>query len=818
MQSSGASLVCDHCLLLVQERDAVFEAGPLGKKVFCCTACRAIHRMIREEGLQDFYRTRDWGSAGIPEPLRDQRSAIQQDVADAEERLRPFIRGEGMVKEAEVLIDGIRCASCVWLNEKVLERTTGVLAARVNFATHGAFVRWDSARTSLSLILGRLRSIGYLARPYTPAVREAAFREQDRDLLVRFGTAAFFSMQLMLISFGLYAGFFQGIDPASKRWLAFLSFLLTTPVLFYSGYPFLSGAFRGLHNRTLNMDVLISLGAVSSYLLSIRNVLSGGEVYFDTSAMIITLILLGRFLENSAKRKASSAVSRLMALQPQEARVVRAGERIMLSVSSVVRGDRVEVRPGEKVPLDGIVIEGRSEIDESLVTGESLPVEKTIGSTVFGGSLNGLGSLVIEVTGVGRETMLARIARLVESAQAATAPIQRVADRVSAWFIPLVLIAAAGTWWHWSGRTGAGEPILNAVAVLVIACPCALGLATPVAILAGTSCASRKGILIKGGEALERLRSINAMMLDKTGTVTTGKMEVTEIRNAEFGMREEKIDLLQYAASVEQRSEHLVGAAIVRYAKEKRTDLLDVKNFEAKPGRGVQALVQGSLIRVGTRRFLEEAGMLVDAGIISEAGALETDGKAVVWIAKDNTLLGFISVKDEPKPDAVQTTERLRELGIDVTMITGDNQNTAESVGKAVGVRNVIAGVLPAGKVEEVQRLRRAGKVVAMVGDGINDAPALAAADVGMAMASGTDIAAESSSVVLMRPDLSCVVQAIDISQRTFRIIRQNLFWAFAYNIAAIPLAMAGILSPIVAAAAMAASSVTVVLNSLRLR
>lgn len=817
MADHAGSRLCDHCLLPVPERDAVFAAGAEGEKVFCCTACRSIHRMIREEGLQDFYSTRDWRSAGIPEQLRDQSCSLQQDLADDEERLKPFIRGESFVKEAEVLIEGIRCASCVWLNEKVLERTPGVLAARVNFATHGAFVRWDSAKTSLRQILGRLRSIGYLARPYTPAAREAFLREQNRDLLIRFGTAAFFSMQLMLISFGLYAGFFQGMDPASKRWLSFLSGLFTTPVLFYSGYPFLSGAFRGLRNRTLNMDVLISLGALSSYTLSIRNTLFGGEVYFDTSAMIITLVLVGRFLENAAKQRASQAVSRLAALQPQEARVVRAGERITLSVSGIVKGDRVEVRPGERVPVDGIVLEGRSEIDESLVTGESLPVEKIAGSAVIGGSINGLGSLLIEVTVIGRETLLARIARLVESAQAASAPIQRVADRISAWFIPLVVFAAAVTWWYWSGKT-AGEPLLNAIAVLVIACPCALGLATPVAILTGTSSASRHGVLIKGGEALERLRSVDTVVLDKTGTVTTGKMEVVGLRIADLGSRIDGHEILQYAASAEQRSEHLVGSAIVRYAKEQGTAFPDIRDFEAKPGKGVQARVKGALVLVGTRNYLEESGVSVDAGAIREAGTLEGDGKAVVWVAMDRKPLGFISLKDEPKPDAAQAIERLRQLGIDVTMITGDNQSTAESVAKTVGIRNVISGVLPADKVEEIQKLRRAGRVVAMAGDGINDAPALAAADVGMAMAAGTDIAAESASVVLMRSDLMSVVKAIEISRHTFSIIRQNLFWAFAYNVAAVPLAMAGVLSPIVAAAAMAASSVTVVMNSLRLR
>ena len=445
------SLVCDHCLLPVTDSEAVFDDQPSGRTVFCCHACRSIFRMINEEGLGDFYRRREWSTRGIPETLRN-ADPVALDISSTDpseqpeaESLLPFIRGEGDLKEAELMVDGIRCASCVWLNEKVLERTPGVVSARLNFATHRARVKWDRRKISLARIIARMRSIGYLARPYTPAAREEILRKQNHDLLIRLGTAAFFSMQLMLFSIGLYAGFFQGIEPRIKNWLEFAAFLVCTPVLFYSGWPFLRGALRGIQNRALNMDVLISLGALSAYLLSVHHMIYGGEVYFDTAAMIITLVLLGRFLENSAKRSASQAVARLLALQPQDARTVRECVRVMVSTNAVKRGDLLEVRPGEKVPLDGTITEGTTEVDESLVTGESRPVEKSPGSEVIGGSVNGLGTITMVVTRTGQETTLSQIAMLVESAQGAAAPIQRVADRISAYFIPLVLSIAAAT-------------------------------------------------------------------------------------------------------------------------------------------------------------------------------------------------------------------------------------------------------------------------------------------------------------------------------------------------------------------------------------
>jgi P-type Cu2+ transporter len=826
----SSSLLCDHCMLPVTDRDAVYDDHPAGRKVFCCRACNAIYRMIQEEGFGDFYRKRYWSSPGIPEVLKS--GGESADVAQSgEPGSADFIREDGDIREADLVIDGIRCASCIWLNELVLERTEGVISARINFATHRAVVRWDSKTINLARILSRLRSIGYVALPYSVSAHDEALQRQGRDLLIRLGTAFFFSMQLMLYSIALYAGFFQGIDPMTKKWLEAAAFGVSTPVLFYSGGPFLAGAWRGIRNRALNMDVLISIGALAAYGVSIAHMLFGGEVYFDTAAMIITLVLLGRYLEHAARRSASQAVGKLLSLQPREARVVRGAERRMVPVSEVVKGDHLEVRPGERIARDGTVLEGVSEADESLVTGESKPVDKEPGSSVIGGTMNGLGVLLMEVTRTGQETVLAQIIRLVENAQSAAAPIQRLADRVSAYFIPVILAVAAATFGYWSMQGGGNSAaaMLSAVSVLVIACPCALGLATPVAILAGTGRAARRGILIKGGDVLERMRAVRVVVFDKTGTLTTGKMGVEEVwsvgskigmRNAECGVRNEEreSELLQLAASAEQASEHLLGAAIVNHAKDQGVELLPAGDFRALPGQGVRATVDGKRIFVGKKEMLGGEGVHIPSDAEEAAQQLEEQGMTVVFVARAGKLIGYIALMDAPRSEASATVNRFKKLGMDVMMITGDNEATAHVVASGMGIEKVLAGVLPGGKADAVRQIRRQGKAVAMVGDGINDAPALAAADVGIAMSSGSDVAIESAGVVLVRRDLETAVEAFEISRKTLRIIKQNLFWAFFYNVAAVPLAVSGMLVPVVAAAAMVVSSVSVVTNSLRAR
>ncbi len=807
--TSETMLQCDHCMLPVKSGEALTEDAGGGKKIFCCHACRSIYRMIQQEGLGDFYAKRTWTSFGIPEPVRR---------GSTETRLSEFEGTEGAITgESDLLIDGIRCASCVWLNEKVLERTPGVLSARVNFATHRALVRWDPTKTSAEAILARIRSIGYLPHPYTPAALEQSLHRMNRDLLIRFGTAAFFSMQLMTISFALYAGYFQGIDAGTKRLLEALSFVLSTPVVLYAGWPFFTGAWRGLRHGTLNMDALIVLGSCSAYGLSVFHMAFGGEVYFDTAVMIITLVLLGRYLENSAKQRASLAVSRLVALQPEEGRVVRNGERIVVPTSAIRRGELLEVRPGEKIPLDGVVREGTSEVSEALISGESLPRPKEVGSAVIGSSLNGLGTILVEVTRTGPDTVISRIAALVERAQAASAPIQRLADRISAYFIPFIMLLAGASFWYWHSSVPHGKAVLIAVSVLVISCPCALGLATPVAILAGTGSAARKGILIKGGDILERMQKVDTVLLDKTGTLTTGDLRVVEaIPSDPGGVPTE--ELLQYAASVEQGSEHLLGNAIVRHARAESISLLPCHAFQAVPGKGASGMVNGMQVHVGKAGLIEEAGIVIPDAMRVRSMGLEEGGRTAVYVSRGRDVIGIIGLMDVPKADTAEAVLRLGKAHIAAIMITGDNPQTAKAIGMNTGISRVLAGVLPGEKAKEVLELRRAGKVVAMVGDGINDAPALASADVGIAMASGSDVAVESAHVVVLRSDLTGVADAFELARRTFRVIRQNLFWAFFYNICAIPLAMAGILSPIVAAAAMSVSSVTVVINSLRLK
>jgi Cu2+-exporting ATPase len=806
---------CDHCMLPIGEGGAVHEDWPTGRKTFCCHACRSIYRMIQEEGLGDFYAKRKWTSFGIPEALRE--PAADNDQGITVSTLDRPSTDAAAVEEMDLLIDGIRCASCIWLIERLLERTCGVISARINFATHRAVIKWDPGATTSEAILSRMRSVGYLPQPYSPAAFEEALQRQNRDLLTRFGTAAFFSMQLMTISFALYAGYFQGIDASVKNLLEMVSLLLSTPVVLYAGWPFIQGAWRGVRNGSLNMDALIVLGSWSAYGLSLHHMRTGGEVYFDTSVMIITLVLLGRYLESSAKKRASFAVSRLLALQPQNARIVTDAGTVIVPTSSVRAGSRLEIRPGERVPLDGIVRKGASDINESLVTGESVPRPVSNGSRVIGGTLNGLGTIEVEVTSAAGGTVLSQIAHLVEKAQASSAPIQRLADRLSAYFIPVIILLAAASFWYWRYEVPQGKALLIAVSVLVISCPCALGLATPVAILAGTGSAARRGILIKGGDILERLHKVDTIVLDKTGTITTGKLTVVEVWTGTDGILSPG-ELLQIAASVERSSEHLIGSAIVSSAKEAGMSLLPAGSFRAFPGQGAYAEVGGLPVLVGKADLLRQESIDIPAIVLERAAHLERQGRTVVYIARGRVVLGIIALMDTPKRDAAAAVARLKRRNIKISLITGDNAATAAAIGRTIGIERILSGVMPENKADEIMKLRRTGGVVAMIGDGINDAPALASSDVGIAMASGSDIAVDSAHIVLLRSDMQSVADALDLSCRTFRVVRQNLFWAFFYNATAVPLAMAGVLTPIVSAAAMSVSSVTVVLNSLRLK
>ena len=806
-------LRCDHCLVVFPEREAVREGESGAEKVFCCAGCRGIYRLIREEGLFAFYAARHWGEAGLPAP---------PDAAVEVEAFRPALRAlDDGLSELDVYVEGIRCASCVWLNERILSRTPGVRYARVNYATHRARIRFDPATTRLEAVLSRIRAAGYLPKPYGETEGQAAQRRETRDLLVRLGTAGFLSSQLMVFSIALYAGYFQGIESSTRRLLEWVALGLTLPVYFYAGEPFLRNTMRGFAHRRLNMDALIALGAGSALAYSAWQMWRGGEVYFDTAAMIVTLVLVGRYVEAAAKGRASEAVARLAALQPREARRMEPGpdgapRARRVAVSELRPGDRVEVIPGERVPADGVVRGGSSEVDESLVTGESHPVRKEPGSAAIGGTVNLHGSFVLEVARTGAETVLAGIVRAVETAQSERPRIQAVADRVVGVFVPGILVAAAGTAaWHLFRGVPAATALMTGVSVLVIACPCALGLATPLAVLLATGVASARGLLVKGGDVFEAASRVGDVLLDKTGTVTRGRPALREVVPLDGSTPEEALRL---AAAVERLSEHSLGRAVAEGARALPGTLPEARGFRAHPGRGVEAEVGGERVRVGSRPFLRAASVAIEAGAEERARAFEEAGDTVAFLAVGERARALLVVSDLLRPEAEGVLAELRGLRLHPMLLSGDNRRTTAAVAARLGISEASGELTPLEKRERVASLQREGRRVLAVGDGVNDAPALTQADVGVAMSRGTDVTMESAAAVLVRDDLRLLPDLVALSRRTYRIIRQNLFWAFFYNVVAIPLAMAGALHPIVAAGAMAASSVFVVGNSLRIR
>jgi Cu2+-exporting ATPase len=811
----AATLRCDHCLVEFPARDAVRDVVGGAERVFCCGGCRGVYRLVQEEGLGAYYETRRWEGPG--EPLGEGAPGL--DLA----AFREAVHTEGGEATLQAYVDGIRCASCVWLVERVLARTPGVSSARVNYATHRARIRWDPSRLGLEEVLGRITAAGYRPKPWSEGAGEAARRAEAKDLLVRLGTAAFLASQLMIYQAALYAGYFQGIDPSTRKLMEWISLGLTLPVYFYSGAPFLSATARGLRRGSLGMDALVAVGAGAALVYSVWQMLRGGEVYFDTATMIPTLVLLGRYVEAAAKGRASEAVARLARLAPREARRLVRGpegrdERRSVPVSEIVIGDRVEIVPGERVPLDGRVVEGASEVDESLVTGESRPVAKGPGSEVIGGTVNLHGALAVEVTRVGKDTVLAGIVRAVEEAQESRPRIQAVADRVVGIFVPAMLALAAGTSLFWLTR---GAPldraVMTGISVVVIACPCALGLATPIAVIVATGVATARGILVRRGDVLERAARATDVLLDKTGTVTRGRPVLREVVPLVPGLAGDAA--LGLAAAVEARSEHHVGRAVVEAARALPAPAapLAVTGFRALPGRGVAARVDEAAVRVGNRLLLAEGGIALPDGADERARALEARGETVVFLSREGEVAALLSVADPVRAEAEGAVAGLRSAGLRVRIASGDTKLTTGAVAAGLGLE-ALAEVTPVAKRDLVAGLQAEGRRVIFVGDGINDAPALTQAEVGVAMGRGSDVTMESADAVLVRDDLRLLPDLVRLSRRTYAVIAQNLFWAFFYNAVAIPLAMAGVLHPIVAAAAMAASSLFVVGNSLRLR
>ncbi len=742
------------------------------------------------------------------------------------------------VKKSIFPVSGMTCAACVARVEQALNKVPGVITANVNLATEKATVEYIDS-THITDLQKAVKNAGYELGAEATRLDDVstATHREIKVLRNRLLLAAFLGITIMVI---MWAPDFMG--------KAFLLWALATPIQFWAGWRFYRGAWGAIKHRTADMNTLIAVGTSAAYFYSAVAVIAPSlftinniapNLYFDTSAMIITLILFGRFLEARAKGQTSAAIQKLIGLQPKTATVIREGKEHNIPIDDVQVGDFVLVRPGERIPVDGVIREGHSSIDESMISGESIPVDKETGDEVIGATINKTGSFQFEVTKVGKETTLARIIRLVEEAQGSKAPIQRLADIIASYFVPIVIAIAIITFiiWYFVGPPPAITfAMLNFVAVLVIACPCAMGLATPTAIMVGTGKGAENGILIRSAEALERSQKIDTLLMDKTGTLTKGEPEVTDISSVPAYKRQE---IIQIAASAEHGSEHPLGQAIVRLAVKEKLKLKKVTNFNAIPGQGIEASLDGKRILLGNLRMMKEHGLSIDQ-LRNEANHLREQGKTVMFLTVNQDTVGIIALADTIKPNTQAVIESLDKMGIEVIMITGDNQRTAESIAHEASIKNVLAEVLPEHKAQEIQRLQRQGKVVGMVGDGINDAPALAQADVGIAIGTGTDIAMETGDITLISGDLSGVATAISLSKRTVRTIKQNLFWAFAYNTALIPIAAGvlflafgqtgvpqglrfilgnfGFLNPILAAGAMAASSLTVVLNSLRLR
>lgn len=809
------------CGMDVNEKHAAGSSVYKGQNYyFCSTMCQQKFNENPEKYLK-------------PEAGQDKRDSQEHPAAMLKNLLDPIDMKNVSYDRIDLPIGGMSCASCAATIEQGLADLKGVEKVNVNFATEKATIEYLPTKTNLEEIKHAIEATGY-------KVLGAPSLEQDIDQEKEIREKEYKKLKTKF-SAGLILGFLVLLG-SMRHWFPwvpeFLSnfyvlWAIATPVQFWIGGQFYRGAWGAFKHRRADMNTLIAVGTSAAYLYSVAATLvpsffyAGGidpVVYFDTSAMIIVLILFGRLLEARAKGQTSDAIKKLAGLQPKSARIIRDGREIDIPVKEVLKGDMVVVRPGEKIPVDGTVKEGRSAVDESMISGESLPVQKGPGSEVISATINKTGSFRFQATKVGKDTVLAQIIKLVEAAQGSKAPIQRLADVISGYFVPVVILIAILTFIIWLGfgpKPSLTLALLNFVAVMIIACPCALGLATPTAVMVGTGKGAENGILIKGGESLETAHKLDTIVFDKTGTLTKGEPEITEIITVKDFSENE---ILTFAASAEKVSEHPLGEAFIREAKARKIDLQDPKHFNAIEGHGVEASVKGTKILLGNIKLMQDRNISL-LGLETKAEELAQDGKTPIFVAFSGQIAGLVGIADTLKDSSIHAVQRLKEMGIEVVMLTGDRKKTAEAIARKAGIDLVIPEVLPEDKVQEIKKLQSQGKRVAMVGDGINDAPALAQADVGIAIDSGTDVAMEAADITLLKGDLHGVAAAIELSKKTISTIKQNLFWAFFYNTAGIPIA-AGILypflgillNPIFASAAMAFSSVSVVSNSLRLR
>lgn len=748
----------------------------------------------------------------------------QTTVIDFEEKVEKL--GYSVAHDKQTFdISGMTCAACANKIEKRLNKMDGVQNATVNFALENVAVEYDEGQVTVNEMIEAVKKLGYTLN--VQSSKEETENNKDEEIRHQTGKFIFsailtFPLLWTMVTHFEFTSFIYSPDMLMNPWV---QLALAAPVQFIVGAQFYKSAYKSLKNGSANMDVLVALGTSVAFFYSIflgyEWQVSGQagmpDLYFEAAAVIITLILLGKLFEVRAKGRTGQAIQKLLGMQAKTARVIRNGEEQEIAVEEVIVGDSVIVRPGEKIPVDGDIVKGESAVDESMITGESIPVDKKPGDVTIGSTINKNGLLTVEATKVGKDTALSQIVKVVEEAQGSKADIQRVADRVSGVFVPVVIgiaLVTALIWYFFVAPGDLRSALVPAITVLVIACPCALGLATPTSVMAGSGRAAELGVLFKGGEYLEHTRDLNTIILDKTGTVTKGEPELTDVHPEEGFSKEE---VLMLVASAENNSEHPLAEAIVRGTKEQGIEIKPSDNFEAIPGYGIKADIDGKIVYVGTRKLMSQQDIDITS-VESYMEQLESDGKTAMLIGVDNQLAGIVAVADTVKETSKTAIKRLHDQGLEVIMLTGDNQRTADAIGREVEIDRVIAEVVPEEKADQVRQLQQEGKKIAMVGDGVNDAPALAVADIGMAIGTGTDIAIEAADITLMRGDLNSVADSVQLSSKTMRNIKQNLFFAFFYNSASIPIAAAGFLAPWVAGAAMAFSSVSVVLNALRLQ
>ncbi|OUR74365.1 copper-translocating P-type ATPase [Methylophaga sp. 41_12_T18] len=801
---------CYHCALPVEKLGLFTHLVGGLEREFCCFGCQTVCQTIYNSGLQSFYQKMPEGETSTP-PVTpsDELSSYDSDEIQVD-----YVDSLAEERTIHLLVEGIHCAACVWLIEHSLAKQSGIVSAEVNLTAKRLRLRWNNTATNLSTLLRALAMIGYIGVPFDPDTAEDALAKRHRGLLYRMAFAGFAAMNLMWISIALYAGADQG---EFRNWFQWIGCMIATPTLLYAGYPFLRNAVIGLRRRYLTMDLPIAIGATATYCYSVYITSTSsqtGDVYFDTVVNFLFVILVGRYLEAISKREALSATRRLLELQPKLATVIINKNPKIVPVRLVKIGDQVLIKPGEKIPVDGSILDGNTAVDESMLTGESIAVAKVAGDNVVAGSINGEGAITVQAEQVLRNTALAKIVTLMEDAQTSKAPIQSLADRVVPWFVLITLSLATLTFVYWY-QTDFEIALLAATSVLIITCPCAFGLATPMSVAVATGVGSSRGILIKQGAALESLSQVSHIVFDKTGTLTDGNLRLVSSKTV-AGLSDD--ELLQLAASVEQHSEHSIARAICQQADERDLMLSPLLEFMSFPGEGVQANLSDKQVQLGTLTWMNKLEVSGIHNWHSEIAEIEQQGVACIFVAVNGRLAGLLGLLDELRPEVKSMIKALQQQGITITVLSGDRTAVVHAVTADLGEINRHAEVLPKDKVNVVKALQSQGDIVAMVGDGVNDAPALIQANIGIALASGTDVSIESADIVLSHNELNKVLEARILASKTLRTIKQNIVLSISYNIIMVPLAMMALVSPIVAALTMPISSLLVIANAARIR